>query len=281
MPKVVVVNEAVGELRRQPDHTAEQVSQATMATPLRVLGSRQEGEWFRVESPDGYRGWIRSWSVEPFSYAALTEYEAGPRVEVDALVARVRSQATGRSDAIREATVGVRLPRLGRKGSWIRVLLPDHERGWIHARDLLVDKASLRRRRRPSHVPALLRTAVRLLGAPYQWGGVTPKGLDCSGLVQTVYGLHGVGLPRDAQDQLRWVRSESYLYREPGSIQPGHLVFFGPTARRMTHVGIGLPDGRFLHASGRVRIDSLRAEDADFNRRLFRLFRAGGPVPMA
>jgi cell wall-associated NlpC family hydrolase len=278
MKPFLVVNEAVGEIRARPEHSAEQVSQVVLGSVLRVLGSRDAGRWYRVECEDGYRGWIRSWSVQPFGKAELESFHSGPLVEVDSMVARVRSGPSGRSDPIREATLGARLRRQGRSGNWIRVALPDGETGHLNARDLLVDRSSLRSRRRPNDIPALVRTARRFLGVPYQWGGGTPKGVDCSGLVQMVFRLHGVQLPRDAKDQYRHVRTTSYLYREAAETQFGHLLFFGESARRITHVGIGLGEGRLLHASGRVRIGSLRAQDPDFDRDLFRIFRAAGPV---
>jgi cell wall-associated NlpC family hydrolase len=278
MNKYAVVNEGVGELRRGPDHAGEQGSQVVLGGVLRVLGSRHAGRWLRVEGEDGYRGWIRSWSVQVLASSELEKYRSGPMVEVDAMVARVREQPSGRSAPLREATLGSRLRRVGRSGNWIRVTLPDGERGYLHTRDLLVDPNSYRSRVRPRHIPALLRTGMRFLGVPYQWGGVTPKGVDCSGLVQTVFRLHGVLMPRDSRDQFRWLRRESYLSREVGELQYGHLVFFGETDAKVNHVGIGLGDGRFLHAQGRVRVNSLRPEDPDFHRDLFRLFRSAGPV---
>jgi gamma-D-glutamyl-L-lysine dipeptidyl-peptidase len=278
MKSRVIVNEAVGEIRKQPEHAAEQVSQVVLGTPLLVLGRRDGGRWLRVECPDGYRGWIRSWSVHPASAAQIATWQSGPMVEVDSLVARLREHPTSRSLALREAPLGAKLPRIGRSGNWLRVLLPDEIPGYLHSHDLLVDRAALRPRLRPRDIPSLLRTAHRFLGVPYQWGGVTAKGLDCSGLVQTVFRMHGVLLPRDAKDQFRWVRRESYIHRDPLEAQFGHLVFFGASDAAVSHVGICLRDGRFLHARGRVRINSLRAEDSDFDRDLSLLFRAAGPV---
>jgi len=274
----VVVNEAVGELRRKPDHASEQVSQVVLAAPLKVLGSRDGGRWVRIEAPDGYRGWIRSWSVHPMSVREAREYRNGPLVEVDALVARIHERATARSPAIREAPFGAVLRRVGRSGSWIRVELPDGQKGYLHVKKLLVDRKTFRSRQRARDIPSVLRTAQRFLGIPYQWGGVTPKGLDCSGFTQTVFRAHGVELPRDSSDQFRWARRETYLQREPGDIQFGYLVFFGEADSKIGHVGISLGDGNFIHARGRVRIDSLRPEAPGFERELYRIFRGASPV---
>ena len=273
-----LVLESVAEMRRRPAHAAEQVSQVVLGTPLMVLSRTRSDAWWRVEAPDGYKGWIRSWSLHPASRSEAAAYRNGPGVEVDSLVARVRERPSGRSLPVREAPIGSRLRRLGRAGRWIRVVLPDGATGFLHARDLLLDRRTFRPRQRPKDIPALLATAHRFLGVPYQWGGVTAKGVDCSGLVQTVFRLHGVLLPRDARDQHRWVRENAYLQADPLEMQFGHLLFFGAPRARVTHVALGLARGRYLHARGRVRIGSLRAEDPEFDPELFRLYRGSGPV---
>lgn len=274
----VIVNEGIGEVRRQPDHAAEMVTQYVLGTPLKVLGSRDKERWLRIQGTDGYRGWIRSWSVQPVTAKERLGYENGPVVEVDALLGRVYAKATTRSLSIREAPLGARLRRLGRSGNWIRVQLPDEERGYVHARELLIDSKSLRSRQRPKDIPSVVRTAHRFLGVPYQWGGVSPKGIDCSGLIQTVFRLHGVSLPRDARDQYRWAKKETYVLQDLEDIQFGHLIFFGESARKINHVGMSLGEGKFLHSQGRVKIQSLHPEAPDFNRPLYLIFRGASPV---
>ena len=80
-------------------------------------------------------------------------------------------------------------------------------------------------------------------GTSYQWGGVTPWGADCSGFVQTIYGVHGVQLPRDAHHQaLRGVEAVR------SALQPADLLFFSDRDdRRITHVGIALAGDRMVH----------------------------------
>jgi cell wall-associated NlpC family hydrolase len=277
----VVVNEAVGEIRREPSHAAEQVSQAVLATPLAVLGERDHGRWLRVECPDGYRGWIRTWSVVSLSSRDVSAYRSGPAVEVDALVARIHEGPSSVSAGIREAPLGVRLKRLGKSGRWIRVLLPDGQKGYLHAGKLLVDRQSLRARTRSRDIPSVARTARRFLGCPYQWGGVTAKGIDCSGLIQTAFRLHGVILPRDSRDQFRWAKRESFIYRDPGAIQFGHLLFFGEGDARISHVAMSLGNNEFIHARGRVRLNSLHPDQPLFDRDLYRIFRGASPVLIA
>jgi cell wall-associated NlpC family hydrolase len=93
---------------------------------------------------------------------------------------------------------------------------------------------------------AIVSAALRYLGAPYVWGGNTPNGWDCSGFVVYVYReVTGRTLPRTTQTQ--WTVGTPV---DRGALQAGDLVFFQNTnGAGITHVGIALGDGRFVHAS--------------------------------
>ena len=100
----------------------------------------------------------------------------------------------------------------------------------------------------------LTRTALRYLGVPYEWGGESFSGVDCSGFVQVVFRHNGIDLPRTADAQFE-VGHRISMSR----LQPGDLVFFQTYTEGASHVGIYLGDGRFVHASSSdgVRVDSL------------------------
>jgi cell wall-associated NlpC family hydrolase len=89
---------------------------------------------------------------------------------------------------------------------------------------------------------ALTSSALRFLGVPYVFGGTSTSGFDCSGFVQHVFAMLGVGLPRTADAQ--------YDVGRPavGGPRPGDLVFFD-TYGGVSHVGIYLGKGQFVHAS--------------------------------
>lgn len=101
-----------------------------------------------------------------------------------------------------------------------------------------------------SHRPAAqaVDLATGLIGVPYRWGGATPDGFDCSGLVYYTFRKAGVPVPRTSQEQYRAARPVQIE-----SAAPGDLVFFGRRGR-ISHVGIYLGDERFIHApeSGRT-----------------------------
>ena len=117
--------------------------------------------------------------------------------------------------------------------------------------------------------------AERMVGTPYVLGGESPGGVDCSGLVQMVFILMGIYLPRDASLQA----AEGDVVELLDLCEPGDLAFFDNAEGRITHVGIILTrseddDLRIAHSSGRVRIDKLdtqgiyNAEEARYTHKL-------------
>ncbi len=91
------------------------------------------------------------------------------------------------------------------------------------------------------------------LNTPYLWGGRSPLGIDCSGLVQVSAKGVGLLLPRDAYQQAQVGRTINFI----SEAQPGDLAFFDNQEGRIIHVGIILDDTSILHASGKVRIDTI------------------------
>ena len=92
-------------------------------------------------------------------------------------------------------------------------------------------------------VKSLIETAQSFLGTPYLWGGTTPKGFDCSGFVQYVYGKHGYSITRTTYTQ--WANDGVRVSRE--ALKPGDLVYFG-YGDSPSHVGLYVGDGKMIHS---------------------------------
>lgn len=114
---------------------------------------------------------------------------------------------------------------------------------------------------RQSNLPSLGAQAVThalgAIGSPYRYGGTSPSGFDCSGLVRYSYGLAGISLPRATGEQ----REATRRLARTDPLEAGDLLFFS-RGRSALHVGIFAGDGRFVHAAtrgGGVRLEALSA----------------------
>ncbi len=96
-------------------------------------------------------------------------------------------------------------------------------------------------------------TAMSYLNSPYLWGGKTHFGIDCSGFTQMVYKINGMQIPRDASQQVGIGKSRNFA----DEAELGDLAFFDNEEGYVIHVGIVLGDRKIIHASGKVRIDTL------------------------
>lgn len=99
----------------------------------------------------------------------------------------------------------------------------------------------------------MIESAIKLLDTPYRWGGKSVMGIDCSAFVQLCAKVAGFKLPRDASQQVSYGETVRSLYEA----KVGDLAFFENENKRITHVGILLSNNKIIHASGKVRIDTL------------------------
>lgn len=266
-----VAHRSLAHLRRQPRHTAELVTQLLMGEEALVL--RAASPWLQVQSADRYVGWVHEGSlirsVPPDRAAFLARLHArrppdGSWVVVErGLVARATPDPV--AHPVADLVQGAVLAAAPENGA-LRVILPDGIAGWIPY------GAAVPAERLDEHFPAtgliILDHAARFLGLPYLWGGTSEKGFDCSGLVQRVFGMHGVPLPRDSDQQAR-----AGVPVEAGAggsnIRDADLAFFAESpVDRPTHVGILARGGRLLHASttrGGVAWDALYPDAPGFS----------------
>ncbi len=126
----------------------------------------------------------------------------------------------------------------------------------------------------PADRERILDAAKELLGTPYRYGGSDPReGFDCSGLVQYTHRQAGIEVPRTTRAQ--------YNASKPVSrrkLRPGDLVFFRIDGRRISHVGIYLGEGRFIHApSSGKRVSTARLDDPYWRRHYSGAGRFVGP----
>ena len=258
-----VVDISVCNLRATPDFDAEMVSQALLGTPLHILSTAEKNDWPEVQTPDTYTGWVHRDAITRLSFEEYHAWNAAPKIIVTALTGIVRSDASERAATVSDVVAGARLRDLGRKGRYYRVGFPDGRVGYLlkkHAKPEAAWRKSL-----DQSPEAIIATALTMNGFPYIWAGMSPKGTDCSGFVRTVLFMHDIIIPRDAGPQSR----TGLRIMDPKDLRPGDLVFFGrndpESGPRVSHVGIYLGEGRFIHSLGLVKIGSLLPESPEYD----------------
>ena len=264
-----VVNLSVCNMREAPDYDAGMVSQALLGTPVHVL---EESKWVNIMTPDAYTGWVHPDAVTILTREGYSEWNAAEKVVVTSLLGIVRDGPSPRAGTVSDVVGGARLKFLGTRGRYFRVGFPDGREGYLPKRD--GDRESHWRMTLRSSGDDIAATALTMLGFPYLWAGMSPKGADCSGFVRTVFWMHDIIIPRDAGPQSR----EGEMIDIPSvgkgkdwsNLRPGDLVFFGRVVSgtvtdRVNHVGIYIGDGKYIHSLGKVKIAAMDPADPLFD----------------
>ncbi len=262
-PEVSGPSNALGRLsvvniRSNPAHKAELVTQALMGMPLRITAS--DGDWVKVETPDGYTGWAHGSSVVRKNAAEHTKWRNNPHRYVVTATAQTYAYDnptdSGPHHIVSDLVNGDIVELAGKPDDnsvmW-EIVLPDGRRGWIYPQAVtkIGDWAN-----QIYDADKILCMAYSMMGQPYLWGGTSIKGADCSGLVKLCYLCNGLILRRDASQQAK--TGKRIAPSEWDQCHRGDLVFFGNGAtQKVTHVGIYDSDGNYVHSSGQVKRNNL------------------------
>jgi hypothetical protein len=248
LPNAVVLR-PVANMYSKPTEDADVVSQAIYGSNVTLLEQR-EG-WAHIRTADDYTGWTPLSLLRSGPAYASTDGAA----QVVSLFAHVYREASVTTHApLLTVPFETRLEAVSKpspEDRWLQVRLPDDRAGWIQTGDVAFHMKML-------SIPEMLALARRFLGVPYTWGGTSSFGYDCSGFAQMLERRRGVLMPRDAQPQAEWT-GLAPVKRE--DLQPGDLLYFGSSDKRITHTGVYLGDGKFIDATTfetpMVRIDDL------------------------
>ena len=290
--RMAVVEFSTSYLRLKPDYESPLETQELMGTVVEIVG--EQSYWREVVTPQPYRAWCTDQGLVEMSADELKAYEEAPKVMFCDLYGHIYKEPSMDSPTICDL-VGGDLLRLttvkdntdktlkkALKGRWTEVMLPSGKTGFVPSKQLKLHNGF---RSIPmgegsaesissETTEAIIAQAEKLLGVPYLWGGMSAKGVDCSGLVRISHIMNGILLPRNASQQVKCGERV-----ELDNLQRGDLVFFGTPATdekpmRITHVGIYLGGNKIIHSSHRVRINSLIPGDEDYYENSHRLVAA-------
>ncbi len=290
--RMAVVEFSTSYLRLKPDYESPLETQELMGTVVEIVG--EQSYWREVVTPQPYRAWCTDQGLVEMSADELKAYEEAPKVMFCDLYGHIYKEPSMDSPTICDL-VGGDLLRLttvkdntdkalkkALKGRWTKVMLPSGKTGFVPSKQLKLHKGfrsiSMGEGSAESisseTTEAIIAQAEKLLGVPYLWGGMSAKGVDCSGLVRISHIMNGILLPRNASQQIKCGERV-----ELDNLQRGDLVFFGTPATdekpmRITHVGIYLGENKIIHSSHRVRINSLIPGDDDYYENSHRLVAA-------
>ena len=231
-----IIRSAIAPLFAEPRVSSVQISQLLAGHPVELLEERDA--WWCVRGVDLYEGWMHRGYLLA-SDPTLESASSNARLSLGCVIVR---------DGMRHALpLGARLAAADQVTSGETIAL------------------ELQREHFPREASAITRTArCYFEGTSYLWGGVTPWGADCSGLVQSVFALHGRPLPRDAWQQ---ASEGEPAESDPLAAHEGDLLFFSDRVdQHVTHVAIALGGGGIVHLAlgrGGFAVENLAArEDA-------------------
>jgi cell wall-associated NlpC family hydrolase len=217
-------------LRSAPTHKSEMLSQILFGEKYTIVD--KSGSWQKIRTLfDNYSGWI---DIDHLQYSIAEGNSCGYVLN--------RSLACFKNDKTKlvlEAGCEIFDPDFEDKiftiGKNIYTAAADFSKNHISTNESLSD------------------IAMKFINSPYIWGGRIPSGIDCSGLTQLAFKIFNIPIARDAADQAE----EGKLIDFIDEAIPGDLAFFGNEKSRISHVGMIISRGLILHASGRVRIDTV------------------------
>ncbi len=237
---------SVANVRDTTRHGSEMTTQVLMGTPLKVT-QRMDCGWSAVITPEGYTGYIIDNSLTFLDEGCMDSWRKSPRLAVtSSYEIKAYSSPDIKSEPVTDLVPGdiVVDARICKKG-FFKIELPDGRNGWVRE-DCVAPLETLNN---GNVAEKVLESAVACMGTPYMWGGLSVKGMDCSGLTKLAYLSAGIIIQRDSSQQA-FVGTTVDM----DSLKKADLIFFGnPQTGRINHVAVYEGDGYCIESAGRVK----------------------------
>jgi len=227
--KYAIVKNNVTDLRLKPSFKSERKSQLLYNEIIRV--GKLESDYYDARLKDGYSGWVARGAVKLVSKNVADVYRGQLNCFIKSKVVSLKQN----NNTPYVLYYGSRLALKSKRNGIGCCLDSNDNKYYVNLKHLqsVGDNKTSR-----ITGGAIVREAEKFLGVPYLWGGKTPNGFDCSGLVQLIYSQFGIELPRDSKDQQEC--GDKILLSDT---KAGDLFFFPG------HVAIAIDCRRFIHAS--------------------------------
>ena len=252
--KILAVIGSTVNLRKEPSTSAKVLGKVVEGDNLISEGKTEDGEWYKVKFGD-----IEGYVFAEYVTEDITKITGEGKVN-DGV--NFRTEPTTESEIISTIPADADITILGTKEDWYKVLYNEQE-GWIVAR--CVDRVTSTSRSGANSVGRkVVELAKQHLGKKYVWGANGPNSFDCSGLTKYVYGKVGVTLERVSYNQ-----ATQGIKVDKSKLQLGDLVFFSginSTSKnaKISHVGIYIGSGKFIHAANSKRGVVIDELDSDY-----------------
>lgn len=257
-----VASQPVINMYSAPSLDADVVSQAIYGTTVQQsenTKSKAPEGWIGIQTPDAYSGWVLRNSFLPLD---PQENYAGPDK-------RVVTVGTRGANVYREPSVTKHAPVLllpfesplevvGASSEdatrWLKVRLTSGQEAWVQRGDVR------ERTGKTLSIEESIALAKKFLGVTYTWGGTSSFGFDCSGFTQMLMRQRGITMPRDADIQATW---SGVIPVKRSELKPGDLLFFGRSEKNITHTGMYIGEGEFIHdtTNGQPMVQISRLDD--------------------
>ena len=246
MSDQMVISAAVAPVHSGAAFTSEMITQGLMFESVIILG--EQDNWLNIKMEDGYEGWIH------YFYVSENQVNSQNCIILTDRYTPLRLQRGNDGQIMALLSFSTVVPLIEKTFGYCKIQMINGEEAFIPAQQKISQQSR----------SDIIKLATNLLGVPYLWGGKSSFGYDCSGFVQMVLKTAGISIKRDSSQQEKDEKLEDISMNDTS---PGDLMYFSENDC-INHVAFIMGEGKIIHCSGEVKIESIIEGEAGFNTQL-------------